>query len=72
MIEEVKSFRTPDGQFFASKQEAMIHMHRKAYLERAEAFAEAKGLEGASKTRAINIIADYCAFEELEEVKEAA
>jgi hypothetical protein len=63
-IQEVQSYRTPDGQIFTSKKEAMAHIHKEAYRGRAEAYADDRKLEKASRTRAINIILDYCAFEE--------
>jgi len=67
MIKEIASYQTPDGQFFKTKQEAMAHLHRETYRSRAEEYATSKGLAGANKTRAVNIIADYCAFEEMSE-----
>lgn len=66
-IAEIPSYRTPDGAIFQTRQEALAHLHRETYRSRAEEFANARGLEGANRTRAVNIIADYCVFEEMEE-----
>lgn len=63
-IQEVPSFRTPDGQIFSSKKEALAHLSKETYRDRAEAYADDRKLEKAARTRAINIILDYCAFEE--------
>lgn len=70
-IEAVQSYRTADGKVFATKREALMHTHREAYRKRAEEFADSVGLEGATKTRAVNIVIDYCAFEELADAEQA-
>lgn len=67
-IEEVPSYRTPDGKVFSTKEEAILHTKRESYRAQAEIYAAKRGIEGAAnKTRAVNTIIDYCAFEELQE-----
>lgn len=64
-IEAVQSYKTPDGKIFLSKEDAIAYTHRELYRERAEAYTTHRKIEGPNKTRTVNTIIDYCAFEEV-------
>ncbi len=58
-IDEIKSYRTPDGGVFATYDEAEGHVLRERFRPGAQRFTEAKGMAKINATRAINTIVDY-------------
>jgi hypothetical protein len=64
-IQAVQTFKTPDGKFFSTEREALAHMARGKFSQRAQAFVDAQeDWKLASKTRAANVICDFLAWEE--------
>ncbi len=61
-IDEVKSYRTPDGLVFATHDEAKEHVLKARFRPGAERFVEAKGMAKINATRAINTIVEYLAW----------
>lgn len=64
-IQAVQTYKTPDGKFFSTEHEAIVHMARGKFSARAQAFVDAQeDWKPASKTRAMNVICEFLAWEE--------
>ena len=64
-IKRVETFQTPDGTYFTSEQEALVHLAKAKFNERIDAYIASKGEQPKGTAgRARNIIADFLAWEE--------
>ena len=65
-ITPFQGFRTPDGKVHTTEADARAHLNRETYVKAATAYADARSIppEGPNRTRVINVIVDYLAYEE--------
>ncbi|WPL16343.1 hypothetical protein Thiowin_01296 [Thiorhodovibrio winogradskyi] len=64
-VERVATFKTPDGKFFTTEAEALMHIAKAKFSDRIEAYITAKGEQPKGVAgRARNIIGDFLAWEE--------
>jgi len=64
-IQAVQSFRTPDGRYFASEDEARKHLARDRFAMQAQAYVDSRDdWPKGTATRVKNVVCDYLAWAE--------